>query len=97
MLKGRLNYCLRENLFSLKNLYDIYNGHETPHLEGEFSILSKHFYRCEVCQQRKGRLCAVCNHPPKIFAFELREAYSCERCQKISHRRCLMGSKCSCE
>ncbi len=23
----RINYCLKKNLFSLKNLYDIYNGH----------------------------------------------------------------------
>jgi hypothetical protein len=97
MLKGRLNYCLQQNLFSLKNLYDIYNGHEGPHLENEFTILSKHFYRCPTCQERKGRLCAVCNHLPKIFAFELRETYSCERCQKISHRRCLQGNKCPCE
>jgi len=24
---NKVNYCLKENLFSLKNLYDIYNGH----------------------------------------------------------------------
>jgi len=27
LLKKKLNYCLKQNLFSLKNLYDIYNGH----------------------------------------------------------------------
>ena len=97
MLKNKVNYCLQQNLFSLKNLYDIYNGHEGTYLEGEFQILYKHFYRCETCLDRKGRLCAVCNHPPKIYAFELRETYSCERCRKISHRRCLEGNKCPCE
>jgi hypothetical protein len=97
MLRGRLNYCLRQNLFSLKNLYDIYNGHETPALEREFAILAKHFYKCETCQDRKGRICAVCNHPPKIFAFELRETHSCPHCHKISHRRCLANGKCPCE
>ena len=24
----KINYVLKRNLFSLKNLYDIYNGHE---------------------------------------------------------------------
>jgi hypothetical protein len=27
LMKKKLNYCVRPNLFSLKNLYDIYNGH----------------------------------------------------------------------
>ena len=26
LLKNKLNYCLQMNLFSMKNLYDIYNG-----------------------------------------------------------------------
>jgi hypothetical protein len=54
---SRINYCLKRNLFSLKNLYDIYNGHEKPHIEGEYGILVKHFYKCEICQTKKGRLC----------------------------------------
>ncbi len=27
LMKKKLNYCVKPNLFSLKNLYDIYNGH----------------------------------------------------------------------
>lgn len=97
MLRGRLNYCLKRNLFSLKNLYDIYNGHEEPAMQREFAILAKHFYKCEICQAKKGRICTVCNHPPKIFAFELRESHSCALCHKISHRRCLINNRCPCE
>ena len=33
LLKEKLNYCLKMNLFSLKNLYDIYNGQESPKLQ----------------------------------------------------------------
>lgn len=93
----RLNYCLKRNLFSLKNLLDIYNGHETGQIEKDFAILQRHFYKCEICQTRKGRLCHICNNPPKIFAFELRDTYSCKHCRNIYHRRCLKDNICPCE
>lgn len=28
----RINYFLKKNIFSLRNLYDVYNGHETNQL-----------------------------------------------------------------
>lgn len=92
----RLHYCLKKNLFSLKNLYDIYNGHELAHIDKDFAILQRHFYKCEICQSRKGRLCHLCNNLPKIFSFELRDTYSCKHCHNIYHRRCLSNNICPC-
>lgn len=42
----KIHYCLKKNLFSLKNLYDIYNGHETAQVEKDYAILQRHFYKC---------------------------------------------------
>jgi hypothetical protein len=69
LMKRKLNYCLKINLFSMKNLYDIYNGQETPILKRDYEILSRHFYRCEVCQKRRGYICPACKNPVKIFVF----------------------------
>lgn len=96
LLKKRLNYCLKINLFSLKNLYDIYNGHEGPSLQREYDIISSHFYRCERCQKRKGYICGKCKNPVKIFAFELKSTYGCKHCRKLYHRYCLNGTTCDC-
>jgi hypothetical protein len=91
------NYFLKRNLLSLKNLKDIYNGYEGPTMEKEFNFLVKHFYKCDTCQSRKGHICAFCQHPPKIFSFELKETYSCKNCSKIYHRRCMKNGKCPCD
>lgn len=69
LMKRKLNYCLKINLFSMKNLYDIYNGQETPILKRDYEILSRHFYRCEICQKRRGYICPACKNPVKIFVF----------------------------
>ena len=93
----RLHYFLKKNIFSLKNLYNVYNGHETPQIEKDFAILQRHFYKCDDCQKQKGKICKMCNTPPKIFSFELRDTYSCKHCRNIYHRRCLKNNICPCE
>lgn len=97
LLKDKLNYCLKINLFSLKNLYDIYNGQETNKMQREYDILSRHFYRCEVCQKKKGYTCLLCKDPVKIFPFELKETVGCKACRKLYHRRCLTSGHCPCK
>lgn len=97
LLRDKLNYCLKNNLFSLKNLYDIYNGQETMRMQREYEILSRHFYRCEVCQKKKGYNCPVCKDPVKIFPFELKETLGCKACRKLYHRKCLPSGKCLCQ
>ena len=72
LFKKNLNYCLKINLFSLKNLYDIYNGQEEAKLQGYYELFAKHFYRCDICQKRKGYICPKCKDPVKIFPFEMK-------------------------
>lgn len=69
IIKNKLNYCLQKNIFSMKNLYDIYNGQETLSLQKDYEILSRHFYRCEICQKKKGHICKKCKDPVRIFPF----------------------------
>ena len=94
LLKSKLNYCLQINLFSMKNLYDIYNGQESLSLERDYEILSKHFYRCEFCESKKGYICPKCKDPVKIFPFELRDTHGCKNCRKLFHRKCLFYREC---
>ena len=48
LLEGRINLCLKKNIFSLKNLYEIYNGSLYKLLEGYYNILCKHVLYCKV-------------------------------------------------
>jgi hypothetical protein len=47
LLGQRINYCLKLNLFSLKNLYDIYNSQEEVYLSKIVDSLGTHFYQCK--------------------------------------------------
>lgn len=97
LMKKCENYCLKINLFSMKNLYDIYHGRETTRLQRDYEILSKHFYRCDICQKRKGYICPICKDPVKIFPFELKENVGCSFCRKLYHRKCLPSGQCKCK
>lgn len=85
LLGNRINYCLKQNIFSLKNLYDIYNSQEELHVKRAVDSLSTHFYQCADCQ-KKGFKCKSCNNPVKIFTFELRSTKGCAKCKKLYHR-----------
>ena len=43
VFQSRINYCLKDNYLSLKNMYDIYNGYETPHIQSEYTLFLRHF------------------------------------------------------
>lgn len=36
LMKNKANYCLKIYLFSMKNLYDIYNGQETVKIRKDY-------------------------------------------------------------
>lgn len=95
LLKHKLNYCLQINLFSLKNLYDIYNGQEEVTLGKTIDSLRAHFYQCKECQ-KKGYKCKSCNNPVRIFPFELRTTKGCSKCRKLYHRVCFQIKGCLC-
>jgi hypothetical protein len=48
LLEGRVNLCLRENIFSLKNLSDLKSGTLIKMMEGFYAILMKHIDYCKV-------------------------------------------------
>lgn len=52
LLEKRMNLCLKRNIFSLKNLYEIYNGSLYRLIAGYYAILSKHIDYCKSCQRR---------------------------------------------
>ena len=95
VLKAKLNYCLKQNLFSLRNLSNIYNAQELSVLEEIYAALSKHFNRCKDCL-KKGFICKICNKPDRIFTFELRETKGCGKCKKLYHVHCLRYKPCIC-
>lgn len=97
LMKKRENYCLKINLLSMKNLYDIYHGQQTSRLQRDYDILSKHFYKCQVCQKRKGYICPICKDPVKIFPFELKQTFGCTACRKLYHRKCIPSGVCKCK
>lgn len=96
ILKNRMNYCLQKNIFSLKNLYDIYNGQEIISLDRDYQVLSRHFYRCEICQKKRGFICPKCKDQVKIYVFELKTTHGCKLCRNLYHRKCLPLGKCDC-
>ena len=52
LLENRMNLCLKQNLFSLKDLYEIYNGSLYKILMGYYAILIKHVDFCKSCSKR---------------------------------------------
>lgn len=95
LLGSRINYCLKQNIFSLKNLYDIYNSQEEVYLSKIVESLSAHFYQCKECQ-KKGYKCKICNNAARIFPFELRTTKGCTTCKKLYHRECFQVKGCMC-
>jgi hypothetical protein len=52
LLEKRVNLCLKQNIFSLKNLYDISNGSLMKLVEGCYSIIVRHIDYCKVCLKK---------------------------------------------
>jgi hypothetical protein len=48
LLEKRINLCLKPNILSLKNLFEISNGSLTKMIEGFYSIIVRHIDYCKV-------------------------------------------------
>lgn len=49
-LKHALNLCVKPNIFSLKNFYDINNGSLTKQVEETYKLFVQHIDGCDVKQ-----------------------------------------------
>ena len=49
LMQEKINLVLKENLFSLKNCLEIYNGALFKYLEKCLGLLTKHVDACNVC------------------------------------------------
>jgi len=89
------NLLLKQNIFSIKNLYDIHNGSLYKHMENWYTILSKHIMSsCQTCQS-KGKICIICNDSGnKLFPFDIKNTSFCPKCKRFYHARCLQVKKC---
>jgi hypothetical protein len=89
------NLLLKINLFSLRNLYDIYNGSMYKHMEIWYTNLSRHIMQaCPTCTA-KGKICTICKDDKnKLFPFDIKNTSFCPTCKKFYHARCLQVRKC---
>ncbi|CAD8143207.1 unnamed protein product [Paramecium pentaurelia] len=93
LLEKRMNLCLKRNCFSLKDLYEIYNGSLTKVIQGYYVILYKHIDLCKSCQKR-GHICSICQHMVPIHAFDIKNVTYCDTCLKVYHRECAEQKSC---
>ena len=59
IILDKINLVLKENIFSLKNLYDIYNGILTPYLEKTYKLLIRHIDGCKVTKDLYGKITII--------------------------------------
>jgi len=88
-----MNLCIKPNILSLKNFYDINNGSLTKLLTDVLALFIKHISSCEKCT-RMGRTCGICNSEEKMYVFDLKNTTLCDRCNEMYHRNCLLVSDC---
>ncbi|KAM3146014.1 hypothetical protein pb186bvf_002007 [Paramecium bursaria] len=93
LLENRMNLCLKQNLFSLKDLYEIYNGSLYKILMGYYAILIKHVDFCKSCSKR-GQICQICQNIIPVHAFDIQNGTYCEKCLNLYHRKCLELGNC---
>lgn len=93
LMQDKLNLVLKENLFSLKNLTEIFNGSLHKYLEKCLEIFFQHVNKCQHCLQ-KGRNCEICKSEKKIFIFELGNMFRCLHCKRVYHLECSKNNEC---
>jgi len=109
LMTDKINLVLKENLFSLENLLDIYNGALIKLLNKCIFLLVRHVEHCEVsfifliwrkyffffkdCQL-KGVYCKLCNLEKKIFVFDMNNTCLCPKCKRLYHSNCLQSKVC---
>jgi len=87
------NLLLKENLFSLKNLSEINNGAMDRYMQKMYNMLNGHIIGCSSCQ-KKGKVCALCKNPTKIFPYDIKNTSVCKSCKTLYHARCLQLNQC---
>jgi hypothetical protein len=90
------NLLLKINLFSLKDLQEIYTGALTKHMRNWYQILSKHIMsNCNTCMA-KGKHCTICNdHNSKLYPFDIKNTSFCSKCKRFYHTKCLQIQGCT--
>jgi hypothetical protein len=84
---------MRDNLFSLQNLLDIYQGKLKILIMEVINVAKEHFRGCGVCV-KKTNACSICKDKKPLYFFEIKKTKVCKTCRKVFHFKCFMEKGC---
>lgn len=94
ILGDKVYLLMKENFFSLKDLFDLDKNHLLLKLGKLFDEMQKHILEdCKECHYSGGK-CMVCLSDNKIFAYDIEKAFFCTHCRNLFHKKCSSVHPC---
>lgn len=88
------HFVLKESLFSLRDLVDIYENRMQDKLIEFLHKFETHLLNeCASCDYKGGN-CMMCLSDEIIYAYDIEKIFFCNECKKLFHKKCCSFHPC---